>query len=295
LVLWAVPAVAAAQAAAIPYTALGDSYSSGEGNDPFDGSCHRAQPDDSAYPRILPSLVTYVTAPNFHACTGAVTADIWEHPQPHRRGQRTQTDYVSPTDRLVTITIGGNDLGFASVLLRCLLPDNCTTTKLGNVVPKVDGRLSAIQAHLERVYTAIRAAMDRSGYLVVAGYPHIFTPGPNSGCKHFISSGEAAWVNGTVDRANAKIEAAVASAQASAGNVFYVEVENEFDGHELCTDSPWLYGIAVSRHEGPTLVKGSYHPTEKGQHAYATAFAAFLNRPGVRSALTACGPPRSAC
>ncbi len=295
MVLWAVSATAVAQAAAIPYTALGDSYSSGEGNAPFDGSCHRAQRDDSAYPRILPSLVDYVGAPNFHACTGAVTADIWERPQPHRRGQRPQTDYVSPTDRLVTITVGGNDLGFASVLKRCLLPDDCTTTKLGNVVSKVNGRLSTIQAHLERVYTAIRAAMDRSGYLVVAGYPHIFTSGPNSDCMHFISNGEAAWVNGTVDRANAKIEAAVKSAQASSGNVFYVEVENEFAAHELCTDSPWLYGLAFSLHEGPNPFNGSYHPTVKGQRAYATAFAAFLNRPGVRSALTACEPPRSAC
>lgn len=295
MVLWAVPVAAAAEAAAIPYTALGDSYSSGEGNAPFDGSCHRAQGDDSAYPRILPSLAGYVGAPNFHACTGAVTADVWERPQPHRRGQRTQTDYVSPTDRLVTVTIGGNDLDFGPVLFRCLLPDNCTTTKFGNVVPKVNKRLKAIQAHLERAYTAIRAAMDRSGYLVVAGYPHIFAAGTNSGCKHFISGEEAEWVNDTVDRANAKIEAAAESANARSGNVFYVEVEDEFKAHELCTDSPWLYGITVSRHEGPKLVTGSYHPTEKGQHAYATAFAAFLNRPGVRSALTACEPPRSAC
>lgn len=280
---------------AIPYTALGDSYSSGEGNAPFAGSCHRAQREDSAYPRILPSLVRYIGLPNFHACTGAVTADIWKRPQPHRRGQRPQTDYVSPADRLVTITIGGNDLGFASVLERCLLPDNCTTTKLGNVAPKTLKRLTAIQAHLERVYTTIRAAMSRSGYLVVAGYPHIFTAGPNSDCQRFISNSEAAWMNETVDSANAKIEAAVEGAKASAGNVFYVEVENEFAGHELCTDSPWLYGFAFSRHEGPNPFKGSYHPTRDGQHAYATAFAAFLNRPGVRSALTACGPPRSAC
>ena len=107
---------AVARVAPIPYTALGDSYSAGEGNDPFDGSCHRAERADSAYPRILPGLVGYLGAPSFHACTGAVTADVWQRHQPGKRGQLAQTAYVRPTDKLVTLTIGGNDLHFSSIL-----------------------------------------------------------------------------------------------------------------------------------------------------------------------------------
>ena len=63
-------------------------------------------------------------------------------------------------------------------------------------------------------------------------------------------------------------------------------MSKEFAGHELCTNDPLLHGLKLSIHEGPNLVQGSYHPTRRGQLAYASAFAAFLNRPAARSALT---------
>jgi lysophospholipase L1-like esterase len=294
--LAASPVVAAMGQVQIPYVALGDSYSSGEGNGPFDGPCHRAKQPDAAYPRILPDLVSYLPpAPDFHACTGATTADIWERPQPHRRDQLAQLEYLSPVHKLVTISIGGNDLGFSRVLIRCLAPDNCTSTRIFPVVPKMEARLASIGPKLTNVYEDIRVLMDPDGYLVVAGYPHLFVAGEEGGCKLGISKAEAEWVNETVNRANGRIAAAVAAARARVGNVFYVDVRDQFAGHELCSkNSEWLYGLALSHHEGPVLFKRSYHPTRAGQDAYAEAIAAFLNRPGVRCALTR-PSPRSAC
>jgi hypothetical protein len=292
LVLPLVLAIGAARAADIPYTALGDSYSAGEGNDPFDGSCHRALRADSAYPRILPGLVGYVGAPDFHACTGAVTADVWQRPQPGKRGQLTQTTYVGPADKLVTLTIGGNDLHFSSIVRECLLDFDCTESDLAR---RVEGELGPIVAKLVDTYEHVRADMAPSGYLVVAGYPHLFALGDDAGCNPLISPEESAWVDRLVDRGNTRIARAVRIARASAGNVFFVDVTGSFAGHELCTAQPWLHGLEPSAHEGLNPFQGNYHPTVKGQHAYATAFAAFLNRPAVRSALTACEPPRSAC
>src|SRR4051812_47339303 len=113
IVCWAlVPALAGAAAPQVSYVALGDSFSSGEGNRPFDGPCHRAQRSDSAYPQELPTLIGYLAPPSFHACTGATIDDVLLHPQPKRDGQRVQLEYVDASTKLVTLTIGGNDLGF---------------------------------------------------------------------------------------------------------------------------------------------------------------------------------------
>lgn len=284
--------VATTHAAGIPYTALGDSYSAGEGNDPFDGSCHRSLRVDSAYPRILPGLVGYVGAPNFHACTGAVTADVWQRPQPDRGGQLTQTAYVRRTDMLVTMTIGGNDLYFARILRECLLAIDCGESALAH---RVEAELGLIGTKLVAAYEHVRARMNPDGYLLVAGYPHLFALGATAGCNPLISPAESAWVDSLVDRGDAKIEAAARTARSASGNVFFIDAAPRFTGHELCTEHPWLYGLKLSFHEGANLVQGSYHPTPAGQQAYAQAFAAFLRRPAVRSALTACEPPRNAC
>jgi lysophospholipase L1-like esterase len=265
----------------VQYAALGDSYSSGEGNRPFDGPCHRAQQADSAYPRMLPSLVGYLAAPAFHACTGARIADIWQRPQPRRGSQAIQIQYLDASTDLVTLTIGGNDLRFSSIVKHCLLPGDCSD---GGFAERIEAGLGTIQAELENLYRRIRVRMDPGGYLVVAGYPHLFRSGPEADCKRFISSGEAAWINSLVDRGNARIAAAVRAARQDSGNVAYVAVDERFAGHELCTEDAWLYGIKIVLGDG--LIKGSYHPTKSGQRAYAAAFAAFLRRPAIRAVLT---------
>ncbi len=286
--------VAAAAAAPVPYTALGDSYSAGEGNGPFDGSCHRAKREDSAYPRILARLVGYISFPDFHACTGAITADILQRAQPDRPGQQVQTSYLSRTDRLVTLTIGGNDLYFSPIVKRCLNPfkGDCSESKLA---AEINAKLATITAELVDVYTQVRARMDPDGYLLVAGYPHLFTLGPEAGCQLNISAHEAFWINSLVNRGNARILAAIREARQRSDNVFFVPVVGGFAGHELCTDEQWLHDINPSPLEPKHLFQGSYHPNKRGQLAYATAFAEFLRKPAVRSALTATRSPRSAC
>lgn len=280
-----VPALGAtAQATSVPYVALGDSFSGGEGNRPFDGKCHRAEGDDSAYPRILPSLVGYVAEPSFNACTGATIADVWQRPQPKRGDQKIQLEYLSPATRLVTLTIGGNDIGFAEIVTKCLFRRDCTE---GSLAERVRERLATIRARLTGAYRLIREHMDPGGYLLVAGYPRLFLPGPDAGCEKLISRKEAEWIDSLVIQGNARIAKAVADATASAGNVAYVDVTERFAGHELCSNDEWLHDLHFSLREGLNPFKGSYHPNKNGQRAYAEAFAGTLRRPAIRAALTA--------
>ncbi|MEZ5095854.1 MAG: GDSL-type esterase/lipase family protein [Nocardioides sp.] len=137
-----------AQAAPPAYVALGDSSSSGTGTGTYinDGtSCQRSV---YAYPSLIASARGY--ALDFRACSGATVADV----------TGTQLGSLSASTSYVTISVGGNDAGFASVLTECALPSwlsNCygaissAQSIINNTLP---GRLSTL-------YAAIRSRAPR--------------------------------------------------------------------------------------------------------------------------------------
>ena len=110
--------VGALPAAAAPasYVALGDSYSSGTGTRSYisDGtSCQRSV---YAYPSLIASAKGYSLV--FRACSGATVADVTS----------TQLSALGTGTAYVSISVGGNDAGFADVLTECALPSwmsNC--------------------------------------------------------------------------------------------------------------------------------------------------------------------------
>lgn len=108
------------------YVALGDSYSSGEGLSPFQSgnSCHRST--RYGYPTLLAGALKLggLGFADF-ACTGATTDDFY-NPQLGPRGGQMQSAQlgllyksVGSSSKVVTLTVGGDDLGFANVLTDC--------------------------------------------------------------------------------------------------------------------------------------------------------------------------------
>lgn len=105
---------------------VGDSYSSGEGagsylegTDTAGNPCHRS---DLTYGQDLWPQRTIV------ACSGATTADLWRSQFTDVPPQIDQLDALDRDPDLVLTTFGGNDVGFGSVILRCLLPGDCHTS-----------------------------------------------------------------------------------------------------------------------------------------------------------------------
>src|ERR1700739_2926637 len=98
---------AAAAAAQPAYVALGDSYSSGVGTRVYynDGTSCERSPD--AYAPQIASQRGY--ALTFEACSGAKTTDVTNN----------QLGPLNSSTNLVTITIGGNDAGFSTVIENC--------------------------------------------------------------------------------------------------------------------------------------------------------------------------------
>ena len=235
-------AVAAATALAAPaarhanrYAALGDSYSSGVGTGSYtlDSACKRSV---YAYPYLVAQKLRK-TSLAFVACSGATTADL----------MATQLQAVTSTTSIVTLTIGGNDIGFADLIYQCTIAD-CSSA-LDSTRTNLE---STLGARLDQVYTAVKTRAAAGAKIIVLGYPRIF-----SGASCFgtlgISSTEEAKANQLADALDQVI-----AAHAAGDGVTYQSAIASFTGHAVCSSSPWLNGLDL-------LSTGeSYHPNRAG-------------------------------
>ena len=124
----------------LEYVALGDSYSAGFGllplspSDPAPG-CYQAAQN---YPHQVAAALGLTL--NDRTCSGAVTANIRDTPQITMTGggpAPVQSNSLSASTDIVTVTIGGNDLKFAEVAAFCVrLAIDASSFPLGD--PLVD-------------------------------------------------------------------------------------------------------------------------------------------------------------
>lgn len=225
----------------VNYVALGDSYSAGVGTgiyDPASGDCARS-------PLSYPPLWAAEHRPasfRFVACSGATTGDV-------RGNQITALD---PGTDLVTITIGGNDAGFADVLRTCTVAATDSMC-LAAVDTAEQFARTQLPGRLAQAYTAIRGAAPRA-QVIVLGYPRLFELTP--GCTDPLAPNltRRAKLNEGADVIDGVIDKAVAGQRGFA----FVDVRDEFASHGVCSPDPWINGPSV-----PTFV-GPYHPTQRG-------------------------------
>ncbi|GAA2981100.1 SGNH/GDSL hydrolase family protein [Streptomyces fulvorobeus] len=231
-------AAQAAESAAVDYVALGDSYSSGVGAGGYissSGDCKRST-------RAYPSLWAAANSPAsfaFTACSGARTNDV-------TAGQLGPLN--SSTD-LVSVSIGGNDAGFADVMTTCALQSEATClSRVATARAYVD---STLPARLDSVYGAISAKAP-AARVVVLGYPRFYQLGGN--CIAGLTENERAAINSAADHLNA------ATAKRAADHGFtFGDVRPTFTGHEICSGSAWLHSVNWLN------IGDSYHPTAAGQ------------------------------
>ncbi|MEO7423527.1 MAG: SGNH/GDSL hydrolase family protein [Ornithinibacter sp.] len=246
LVIGAAPA----QAAAPAYVALGDSYSSGTGTRSYidDGtSCQRSV---YAYPSLISSAKGY--ALNFRACSGAKIPDV----------TNTQLSALSSSTAYVTISVGGNDAGFASVLTTCAQP-----AWLSNCYGAVDKAQSYIRntlpGSLKTLYASIRSRAPQAKVTVV-GYPRIFN-GEDCNLLTWFSPTEEKRLNETADLMNSTL-----AARAGASGFSFADPTSRFVGHAVCDSPEWLNGLSTPTSE-------SYHPNKTGQSSgYTPAVSPFV-------------------
>lgn len=247
------------------YVAMGDSYSSGEGAPPFDPStntaadaCHRSR---FAWPRLLSADDDTVQLVAFLACSGATTADVTTRSFQTERPQIAALKVLRAAPALITITIGGNDLGFASLVADCFLTD-CAHDVNGRYETRLRTMLPGL---LRTTLRRLKAASPTSSTYLV-GYPDIIPASWSSGIQQHCSwLSRSDWTALTTLVRN--LDRVQRQAAAAAG-VRFRSVTHSLAGHELCTDRPWVYPI------GPTGGSLRGHPIKAGQQAIAKAVEA---------------------
>jgi lysophospholipase L1-like esterase len=234
---------------AVNYVALGDSYSSGVGAGSYtsaSGSCDRST---NAYSQLWDNAnhpASYVSV----ACSGATTSTVIS----------SQLSALSPATTLVSITVGGNDVGFTSTLETCILDSTSSC-------------LSAIDTGESEIATQLPGELDSvlgdistdapSARVVVLDYPQFYDLSQSSSCIGLSTTDRT-----DLDQAAAELDSALQAAAARHGDVF-ADVQSDFAGHEICDSSPWLHSLNFLD------IDESYHPTAAGQaDAYFPAFSA---------------------
>jgi lysophospholipase L1-like esterase len=237
-------------ASSVNYVALGDSYASGVGAGNTSGSCAQSP---NAYPALWAAANGASFA--FKACTSATTADVID----------SQLSALSSSTTLVSVTIGGNDAGFSTIMETCVLEsDSACESAINSGVSTAQNTLPSEFATL---YSDIKSDAPNAK-IVYLDYPDFYDTSV-SGCIGLDSTKHTALNNG-IDA----IDAAFKSA-ASAGGATFADVRSAFSGHELCDRNAWLHSVNV------TDIDESYHPTATGhKDGYLPVFSSAASSVG---------------
>ncbi|MER6914681.1 SGNH/GDSL hydrolase family protein [Streptomyces sp. NPDC000594] len=241
-------AQAAESAAPLDYVALGDSYSSGVGAGSYDSASGDCKRSSKAFPRLW-AAANAPSSFSFTACSGAITSDVTGR----------QLGPLNASTDLVSVSVGGNDAGFADVMTTCILQSeaNCIN-RVNTAKAFVD---STLPGRLDSVYNAISGRAP-AAQVVVLGYPRFYKLG--GGCLAGLSENERAAINNAADHLNTAI------AKRAANHGFdFADVVPYFTNHEICSSASWLHSVNWLN------IGESYHPTANGQSGgYLPAFRA---------------------
>ncbi|GAA2721534.1 MULTISPECIES: SGNH/GDSL hydrolase family protein [Streptomyces] len=245
------------------YVALGDSYTSGPGiPQQSGGDCARSSVN---YPSLTAAALK-VSAFKDVSCSGATTDDMWR-----TQGENApQLDALGKRTRLVTVGIGGNDIGFGTIIGTCAQlsasdPAGAPCKKQYTAPDGGDRLAQRINDAAPRIARVLQAVHQRAPYadVVLVGYPSIM---PDSGTSCFpavpIAAGDAPYLRDTEQRLNTMLQE-----QARAAHVHYADTYGPTVGHDVCTPAAdrWIEGA------NPESPAAPFHPNAKGEQAMAGA------------------------
>jgi lysophospholipase L1-like esterase len=298
------PAQGAPPAGPAAIAGLGDSIASGEaagayesGTDRAGNFCHR-----SARAYILVAPIPGIARRTNLGCSGATTANLalngtsryGEASQIRRLGTLATTSSL----RIVTVTIGANDVGFAPLVLDCirayfLLGPRCQDVWATRIPAGLAAAAPRIRSNLADIRTVMRAAgyADSAYQLVVMSYTspvtednrYVFTRA-FEGCPFRLD--DAQWAR---DSVVPQFTATIGAVAAQAGARF-LDMGPSLRGREVCArgighSQEWARGIQIDVAQilnglGPNLVQQSLHPNALGHGQFGRCLASFAPQTG---------------
>jgi len=203
------------------------------------------------------------------SCGGAVTKHLLRGGQ-YFQGPQIRT--ISADTRLVTITVGGNDIGYIGDL--SLLAARRTHTPLGWLVrtfwkgpkPPMARDYAGLRNELLATLNAVHARAPKA-VVIVATYPTILPPAGTCPTLGF-SAAEADIMRQVGDQLAATTRSAAAQ-----GGAILVDMNALGAAHNACSSSPWTRGWTNAG-------AAPFHPTLLGAEATAEAVSAVAKLKG---------------
>jgi len=304
----------------IEYLALGDSYSSGEGDigkKPDGASYYTPDTDPGCHlsTRSYPFLLRDAWGINKGemqsvACSGALVKDDYISDIKSYQGQHRELERLTPDARqgmidaaydyfvpgripqiefvkkyrpkVVTLTGGGNDVGFANILKACAGDmmnggDDCEYVEGGALHSILNDAIDSQYTPIKTLISSIKEASPGVKIYYI-GYPS-FIGGSHSICalnSGSLSKKERDMINEAVHRLNNVIHQAAISAGAQ-----YVDIEDALTGGRLCEGSMYMTGIwdvgLLNAVTGDT--QQVFHPNAKGHEEIKNQITARIKDP----------------
>ncbi|MDT7746261.1 MAG: hypothetical protein QOE59_5339 [Actinomycetota bacterium] len=252
-----------------PYVALGDSYTAS----PLTGT--NAGPPPGCFRSV--NNYPHLTATAFGAqltdvsCSGATTKEFGTAQTTDSGVNPPQYSALAKTTKLVTVGIGGNDIGFSEIVRTCLsatpFGSPCKDHYTAGGTDELRARINALGGKLATVLKEVhRRSPDARVALV--GYPSVL-PASGPGCYPAvpITPGDVAYLRGVLTDLNARIRRS-----ADAGSATYVDTATSTVGHDVCQapGTKWIEGLI------PTAPAFPVHPNAQGSAALSRAVVAAL-------------------
>ena len=264
------------------YVALGDSYTSGP----------LILPQDTSVPGCLRSQINYphLIAPDLHkpvfrdvSCSGAQTQDMTASqdvtPDPDPAPQFNALD---SNTTVVTLGIGGNDIGFVDIAETCvklatespLATSPCHDYYTANGL--ITAQLNALKPRLDTVLDGIASRSPRAKVFVV-GYPDILPEKKKDylQCRATlpVATGDIPYLRDQVE----KVLNSTLQDRAAAHGAVYVDTYSGSIGHDACQVPTvrWVEPVVPAADAAPV------HPNRFGMQATATAVKATMQANGI--------------
>lgn len=267
-------ATSSALASDVDYVAMGDSYTAGPLIPTLTGDPAGCFRSTGNYPDLVAAAIRPAS---FHdvSCSGAATPEL-TRPQNVSLGGRNapQLQALGPSTGLVTLGIGGNDIGYIEIVNTCARlsrtePDGaaCRDRYTAGGADQLAARIAAATPKVGAALQAIRERAPAAKILLV-GYP-VLVPDSGPGCFPDVpfTAGDVSYLRQVENQLNAML-----AEQAKRAGATYVDAYTPSIGHDWCqpTGTKWVESLS------PTSPAAPVHPNALGMQATARAVLAAL-------------------
>ncbi|MER5516484.1 SGNH/GDSL hydrolase family protein [Streptomyces sp. NPDC002763] len=262
-----------------PYAALGDSYTAGPRIPDQNGRPTGCERSDRNYPALVAAGLGVRTA-EFEdvSCSGAVTGDLLAPQSTDHGVNPAQLSALTTATRLVTLGIGGNDIGFGSLITTCVRSGvayrlekrlgagtadraPCRGRYVSGGTDEIEGRIRTAAGRLSDALDEIGRRAPRARIYVV-GYPAIL-PAEGTDCTAMgLAPGDVSFLREKERQLNAMLRE-----RARAVGAGYVDTYTPSAGHDACAepDTRWIEPLI------PAAAAAPVHPNARGERGMAAA------------------------